>query len=140
MHNTHQGEGGNSVRYGAGGAGFSLASPALYPPPGRIFCRSSPPHSQRSKPSSPSVLEVGPNALWSFFCYTPPICMLRNVKFMISSRPCFMIRQIMCHVRKLISKEEHPDPRKILGFGLRVNFGCISSMRHHHFPNLYSYI
>ena len=58
--------------------------------------------------------------------------MLRNVKFMISSGPCFMIRQIMCHVRKLINKEEYPDLRKIPGVGLRVNFCCISSLRHHH--------
>ena len=57
--------------------------------------------------------------------------MLRNVKFMISSRSCFMIQQIMCHVRKLISKKEYPDLRKIRGVGLRVNFGSIGSLRHH---------
>ena len=39
--------------------------------------------------------------------------MLRNVKFMISSRSCFMIQQVMCHVHKLISKEEYLDLRKI---------------------------
>ena len=43
----------------------------------------------------------------------------------------------MCHVRKLISKEEYPDLRKILGFGLRVNFGCISSLRRHRFNSIY---
>jgi len=63
-----------------------------------------------------------------FFFYTPPARMLRNVKFGISSRSCFVIRQIMCHVRKLISKEEYPDMRKIPGVGLRVNFGSISSL------------
>ena len=76
--------------------------------------------------------------LWSFFCHTPPARMLRNAKFMISSRSCFMIRQIMFHVRKLISKEDYPDLRKIPGIELRINFGSVSSLRHQRINNLYS--
>ena len=42
--------------------------------------------------------------------------MLRNVKFMISSRSCSMIRQIMCQLRKLISKEEYLNLRESIEF------------------------
>ena len=54
-------------------------------------------------------IEVGLDGLWSFFCYIFSTLMLRIVKFMISSRSCFIIRQIMCQVHKLISKVESPD-------------------------------
>ena len=63
-------------------------------------------------------MEVRLDALWSFSCYTPAALMARNVKSMISFRSCFMIRHIMCHVRKLISKEEYQDLRKLPGVRL----------------------
>ena len=85
-------------------------------------------------------IEVRLDAMWSFSCYTLLARMLGKVRFMISSRSYPIIREIMFHVCKLISKEEYPDLRKILGVGLLVNFGCISSLQHHHFNSFYLYI
>ena len=63
-------------------------------------------------------IEVGPDALWSFFYYNVIFStrMFRNVKFMISSHSCSMTWQIMCQLRKLISKEEYPDLRESIEF------------------------
>lgn len=74
-------------------------------------------------------IEVRPDALWSVFCCVSSGRMLRNVGFAVSSRLCFIIRLIMCHMRKLMSEEEYPDLRESIEFpsnssGKSQGLGC----------------